>query len=482
MGEWVPYLQETLSTPVSLVIVGAGFLGLIIGWLIGRPSVSTEKVSQPSSQAPPELSWRHEKLILLERQEVERESRLGGFLTDLSASHGGTETDVRSRLFGLGESVRSTRGRIGADISRLTLVSERLQELKEQDAPRQEAISASIEMAGGQVVRLKAARDQLRPVSIVLIELEEKFIIQRARLSDGKQALLSQLEQVNGEISEAGADWSVLTDETDRGIRDLLSAGKEKVFEPVCQVLLVDGSVTGSLEKVGLPSLGDQVDGLLRAVKGMDAADATKPVAPLVEVKNGNVSEADSAAEENLSPDSGFRPVFPEPLINGNQDGAVVEEEPLMLFRGNNVEIWGEDIYRGANCRARKIPELPSWASWISIRRLDTGERVFSRVDSEGFAHGGNGNSSGFNATNEHFYGARHLGMFSDSCPNEVETRFTYGGWGFGHRVCALSDGPESLQASGWEGKEVPENTVFEIFLYAGLPELEESDRVLEWN
>ena len=86
----------------------------------------------------------------------------------------------------------------------------------------------------------------------------------------------------------------------------------------------------------------------------------------------------------------------------------------------------------------------------------------------------------GFNGSNELFYGARHLGLFSESCPNEVETRFTYGGWGFGHRAHEIAPEVEQLQAAGWEGREIPADTVFEIVIHEELPALGKQDRILE--
>jgi hypothetical protein len=86
----------------------------------------------------------------------------------------------------------------------------------------------------------------------------------------------------------------------------------------------------------------------------------------------------------------------------------------------------------------------------------------------------------GFNGSNELFYGARHLGLFSESCPNEVETRFTYGGWGFGHRAREIAPEVEQLQAAGWEGREIPADTVFEIVIHEELPGLGRGDRVID--
>jgi hypothetical protein len=70
--------------------------------------------------------------------------------------------------------------------------------------------------------------------------------------------------------------------------------------------------------------------------------------------------------------------------------------------------------------------------------------------------------------------------MFSETVPNEVETRFTCGGWGFGHRVSEDGNESKSAQASGCAGKEISADTVFEIVLHQKLPEGVEADQVLQ--
>ena len=122
----------------------------------------------------------------------------------------------------------------------------------------------------------------------------------------------------------------------------------------------------------------------------------------------------------------------------------------------------------------------PDWADWISISRVDTGEMIFAPTSIVGFSNNDFHSLTGFNASHELFYGARHLGMFSETVPNEVETRFTYGGWGFGHRVSEDGDESESAQASGWAGKEISAETVFEIVLHQKLPEGAKADQVLQ--
>ncbi|MEM9282916.1 MAG: hypothetical protein AAGA96_13900 [Verrucomicrobiota bacterium] len=497
MGEWLPYLQETLTTPISLVIVGAGFFGLMVGWLMSRTSRSSPLSQDSKVDASSEWQWRHEKLILQERHEVEKAQRVNDFLAELSASHGGTETDVRARLFGLAESVRLIRGRVGSDISRLTQASERIRQLKQEGSPRPDALDASAEMADKQLDRLRGYRDTLRPFSALVFETEVS-VRKRDSIDENVSDWVAKFKEVREELSRAPGEWAVLTDETDRGIRELLGAGSEKCYEPLRNILLIDGAVSSSVKK-SETSLVQQVDGLIRALEHSESREpALLNEEEPSEFPNIETSGSDLNGSEEISlapePDHGFRPAFFEadPSEAGDSaegpssdefsqtDASEVESGEMVMFRSNDVELWGQEVYRGKNCRARSLAVFPDWADWISIRRVDTGERIISEIDRETYQYGANGDASGFNATNELFYGARHLGMFSEHCPNEVETRFTYGGWGFGHRVSDLSDDSESLQASGWGGKEIDADTVFEIVLHAELPELMGKDTLIE--
>ncbi|MCB1077263.1 MAG: hypothetical protein KDM64_05465, partial [Verrucomicrobiae bacterium] len=147
----------------------------------------------------------------------------------------------------------------------------------------------------------------------------------------------------------------------------------------------------------------------------------------------------------------------------------------LVIFRGNDPTLWNRDVYVGVNRRARALTGLPEGIAYLRIRRTDTGDGVVVAVTNAQLSDDGDGSSVGFNGSNEYFYGAHHLGVFDESLPQEFETRFTFGGWGFGHGV----SGPE-CQASGWEGLPVPPHTVFEITVFRKMPVLGEKDRLVE--
>lgn len=148
-----------------------------------------------------------------------------------------------------------------------------------------------------------------------------------------------------------------------------------------------------------------------------------------------------------------------------------------LLFRGNDPGLWNRTLYRGARCRARALNELPSGVDlqWLRLARLDTGEAVVLRLTGrEELTSDGAGKIRGFNGGGECFYGAHHLGIFDELVPLEVETRFSFGGWGFGHR-----QGGEEAQAFGWAGREIPPGTVFEISVHSEAPPLGAKDVLL---
>lgn len=147
----------------------------------------------------------------------------------------------------------------------------------------------------------------------------------------------------------------------------------------------------------------------------------------------------------------------------------------VVLFRANDPALWNTDTFLGANRRSRSLESLPEGLAFLRLKRIDTGEGVVVAISNEGLVDDADGQPRGFNGTNELFYGAHHLGIFDESLPQDVETRFTYGGWGFGHSVM----GSES-QASGWEGKPIDGDTVFEIAVFRRMPILGPRDRMLD--
>lgn len=146
----------------------------------------------------------------------------------------------------------------------------------------------------------------------------------------------------------------------------------------------------------------------------------------------------------------------------------------LVLFRSNDPGLWGREFYGGGQRRSRSLDRLPAGLAYLRLRRLDTGEGIVARVTNDQLGEDGDGLARGFNGSNESYYGARHLGLFDEALPQDFETRFTFGGWGFGHAAA----GPEG-QASGWAGRVIPSHTVFEFAVFRRMPVLGERDRLL---
>lgn len=161
--------------------------------------------------------------------------------------------------------------------------------------------------------------------------------------------------------------------------------------------------------------------------------------------------------------------------IGSGQSESPPDWEELVLFRSNDPSIWNQAVDEGENRRAVSLAQVPDNAAFLRLRRLDTGEGVVVPVGVRDLTQDGGGRGTGFNGSKEEFYGARHLGVYHEGLPQEVETRFAYGGWGFGHRA----DG-EPSQALGWAGHEISNGTVMEITVFPRMPEMPPGDRLLE--
>lgn len=477
---WWARLVELFASPVGLVVLGVGLVGLLIGWLLGRGGggEAATNVSSGAEADSPELVWRHEKLVLVERQQVEKHQRLIRFLDGIINPSSGDVNQLGVAVFTFAEQVREARQKVGTDLSRMQLLGDRLTQVGDEGVPRPEVVSAAIGMAGSQEKSLEKSRDLLRSIYARISDWEESLLSGEISEAHSKAELKEDTIKIKDMLLSLDSGWDSSPDEADRQIRELLESTGETVFQPLCSVVLVDGGETASLSET------DRHAEILLAVDRI-----------LEVLEQPEQPKKIEEEEVSLVPDDGFR----QPVAGGTthslngtppREAAPAEADEVeteipaeegfsVLFCSNQVGLWGQDVYRGERCRARSIAQFPDWAEWISIRRLDTGERIFSPTSAASFKNGEVDSPFGFNGSNELFYGARHLGIYSDACPNEVETRFTYGGWGFGHRMSDSSSGSASPQASGWEGVEIPGDTVFEIAIHAALPEIGELDKVL---
>jgi len=540
----LPEVVELLSRHALVAMAVAASFGFLVGWLARRRSPA--KVPAPASGASglEELRWRHEKLVLTERQQVEKQGRLDSFVAALEPASTGPEAIVKLQAFLVSERIREARQKVGSDLSRMKAARDRLDALLPSVERGREAVGACRGMAETQAARLEEAREILRDLAGKARKLEEAVLAPGPVA--GETGLRREFVALKGGILTLPQGWSSSGEETDRRIRELLAPLDHPALGPVREILLVDGAFTASLAGASHLDLIGAVSSAIsafdrlaaaKAAKAAKAAEEPRAVATVGETAAADPappagpvqSLLDTAAPAGAPLDFGFpRPKQPDPafrspseftplavrlskgfrdLTQGNGKGAgpvgetassasapepavadlasAIEEDEdseraLVLFCSNDVELWGRTVYRGARCRARAIAEFPDWARWISIRRLDTNERVFAPIRTASLRSGLGADPFGFNGTNELFYGARHLGLFSETCPNEVETRFTYGGWGFGHRAVEIAPEVEQLQAAGWEGREIPADTVFEIVIHEELPSLGKRDRILE--
>lgn len=567
-----PQALDFLSRADGIALLAAGVVGCFLGWVAGRARRGARPVAREGSEVRslPELKWRHEKLVLVERQQVEKQQRLDEFVEASRDWEKRESLAAALALFVMGERVREARQKVGSDLSRMSMLRDRLDAIASSLQRGCEAVGACRGMAESQAARLEEAREALRGIADEVLAMEGSRSGRGLDLSEPK-ALRQRLKELKSQMVALPQGWATSAEETDRRIRELLATIDEPALEPVRSVLLVDGSLTASLAGAAGIDLVGAVSAAIRAVDALakvqeaaleeskQAAEGGAELAPSVPESSGEslplrsaapvaasdsppaedplvaLTEALASASLGSQPEAsssdwteaaapaineGFSirlgatppslPGFQAPqdllpptapaakgfhdLTNGMGSARhdVVRadtlppvgengERSLVLFCSNDVELWGKTIYRGARCRARAIEEFPKWANWISIRRLDTDERVFAPIRTASLRNRHATDPYGFNGTNELFYGARHLGFFSESCPNEVETRFTYGGWGFGHRSNEITTGVEQLQAAGWEGREIPADTVFEIAIHEELPSLGAKDRLLEW-
>lgn len=513
-----PEAMELLSRPASIAIFSAGAVGLFFGWLMrGSGSGSSRKEAPTPVEGLAELRWRHEKLVLTERQLMEKQSRLAAFSEVYDDFASEQERLVGLRFFSLAERVRETRQRSGTDYYRLSTLRGRLEEIVAKHAPGADSVHAALDVTKSRLAVLETVREPLREISDSILEMEESFRSGKFRLSEKGRELRKDLMEIKGRVVSLPQGWASSGDEANRRLREILAGVPGAEVDALREILLVDGSITASLtgedgsELVG--AITDAMADLESSRKTAPVSSVTLADGPVANVIGplgthfftGNPFTADVPEETSavsLKPDTAFRAPGdfenpPERNGGGFHDltsqstpasETVLDEDgddenrSLVIFCSNDVELWGKEVYRGAYCRARAIKDFPDWAEWISVRRLDTKERVFAPVRTASLFNGQTSDPVGFNGTNELFYGARHLGIFSESCPNDVETRFTYGGWGFGHRAGEMTSDVEQLQAAGWEGREIPADTVFEIAIHAELPKLASQDRILGSN
>lgn len=146
-----------------------------------------------------------------------------------------------------------------------------------------------------------------------------------------------------------------------------------------------------------------------------------------------------------------------------------IANEQQIIFCSNDPSLWNRTTYRGARSRALTLSELTVNVGFVRVQRLDTGESVLLQATRNELLgkHSDEIRPFGFHAANRVYYGAHHLGVFDERVANEVETKFTYGGWGFGHSNRSDLGG---RQCAAWAGKSIAADTVFQITVFRDRP------------
>ena len=146
-------------------------------------------------------------------------------------------------------------------------------------------------------------------------------------------------------------------------------------------------------------------------------------------------------------------PQFAEGVFDGEKLSAQDEQ---VIFRGSNPEGWGtgntgiEGVETSLSC-----DDIRSDINYLRIRRTDTKESVVLPMTKGMIFSNGDPATSGWNGSSEVFFGGRHVGAFAEHLPQEVETKFSQGGWGFGHRY-----DHNDRQEWGWGGRVIEPTTM----------------------
>ena len=149
----------------------------------------------------------------------------------------------------------------------------------------------------------------------------------------------------------------------------------------------------------------------------------------------------------------------------GNSHGTVV-------FRSSDPTIWNTRSRDGEHRFANPISSVNHPVHFVRIMREATGEAIIVRVDGNHILDEGFDPRCGWNGSGSEFSGGMHLGVYHSDLPQDFETRFEFGGWGFGHPY-----NDNDRQAWGWAGRQLPE-TAFEISLLESVPDFMEHELV----
>ena len=205
-------------------------------------------------------------------------------------------------------------------------------------------------------------------------------------------------------------------------------------------------------------------------------APALDTSAPPIKVEPREDLQEFAAASEQLAQAAvDFRQNLREEKPAEVESGTPEDWDEMLLFRANDPSIWNQPVSEGENHTAVPLSLVPANTAYLRLRRLDTGEGLVIAVQPRDLYQDGGDHIIGFNGSNEEFYSACHLGIYSEDLPQQVEVRFAYGGWGFGHHP-----ENESAQACAWAGQKINDDTVMEITVFPRFPGLTDKDQLIE--
>ena len=137
-----------------------------------------------------------------------------------------------------------------------------------------------------------------------------------------------------------------------------------------------------------------------------------------------------------------------------------------VIFRSDDPTIWNTQTREHENRFAQPVDSVSHSVSFVRLVRVGTGEAIIVRVDRAGLLRRGENPNLGWNGLNDEFLGGRHLGVYKNDAPQEVEICYGEGGWGFGHPF-----DENNRQTWGWGGHAIGSPTVFEISVLENLPD-----------
>ena len=457
-----------------------------------------ESVARARSE---ELQWYREKRFLMERQAAEKQDRIHDLIESMRPENAHQLSFPASRVFFLAEAIREERQFLGTDISKLSLIDRRLRSLAKECLTRPgkgakaelwlSEVSLCRQAIQGNREDLRKSQNLLRGILNALSEIEEDARKSRlfqedipkviAELEDSKNRMAELPDELKSIARTTGERTQILFRESSLYLPDL---DIHQVWREQMRLDLFSSKHRSG----GREALLEAADEAILAFENakVDSALPTEPETMPKAKKKTHDDAGQPAIAQPISElvEQPVEPVtFPEKSVPSSvwKSPTGSENRQQVIFCSSDPEIWDSSKNEGDEHCAIELDTLNGDFNWLGVRRCDTGEEVFFELeDVNELKANGNGQPVGFNGSNELFYGARHLGLFSEECAPEVETLFTYGGWGFGHLAASPGDDEEETQFCGWNGTQVPRETVFRFTVYNSLPEGVDPSQVVE--